>query len=142
MGFLQQSARTYYGVGATTDLVQLGTFGEGYLTSLEAARRLVEGFNATGIIGCPDEQLNMNLMPDVIRHREVVYPETPWELRVQTNAGDCLRTAMINSKEKAALQALRSPDEEEAAQARRDVESFGYERLAHARKSVRYMRLA
>ena len=66
--FVEDLARVYFAgdsnitiawnerMASVTDIVRLGHYGEGYLTSLASARRILRKFQGVGIIGCHDQQ--------------------------------------------------------------------------------------
>lgn len=104
---LSAAATEHFGGARPVDLVLLGEWGEGYLTSLAAARRLVAGLDAYGIIGCPDQQLNNDLMPNVTARKVSLAKSGLLVGRQRVNRGDCLKTARLSAPEKATLRALR-----------------------------------
>ena len=64
---MSMAAERYFGHANATDIVQLGSWGEGYLTSHASAKRIVKGFDTHGLITCPDRQLNDLVMPEAVR---------------------------------------------------------------------------
>jgi len=121
------------------DYVHLGPFGEGYLLSLEGAKRLLQAYKVHGITGCPDQQLMDGFMPELhsIGVSEADEGQTPWTPLSTTNSGDCLKTAMISRSEKTLLQNLHSADKSAREAAHEAVDRLGYEKLAHARARLR-----
>jgi hypothetical protein len=71
--------------------IRLDTWGEGYITSVEGAKRIVARLEKDGIIENIDNQLRVRCKP------EYHVKDTPWELVVPTNKGDCLKTEEINT---------------------------------------------
>ena len=90
------------------ELLQLGPYGEGYVTSLESARRVVQELDRQGIPMTVDAMLNDGHAGRVMR-----IAGTPWAHHVQPNEGDCLRTAHIGQgdlpRRSLALPTCRSP---------------------------------
>lgn len=85
------------GSGQEFDLVQLGAFGEGYLTSLRGAKLLLQAFRKHGIHGCPDQQLNdasFHRLAGIKALRSTRW--TPWVLLVTTNEGQIGRSRCIS----------------------------------------------
>ena len=72
------------------DLLVLGQWGEGYVTSLASARRVLAGLERQGVPLTIDIMLN-----DGHAGRAVRLTGAPWSHRVAPNAGDCLKTAHI-----------------------------------------------
>jgi hypothetical protein len=86
--------------------VRLGHYGEGYVTSLDSARALVERMQEAGIAGCPDQQMNApryHRLPiaDVSKH-------TPWHHLVAPNQGDLHRTQHFSPSQLEALASITS----------------------------------
>ena len=71
------------------ELLVLGPWGEGYVTSLSAATRVVARLERQGIPLTVDIMLNDGHAGRVERPRASV----PWRHRVPPNGGDCLKTA-------------------------------------------------
>lgn len=80
------------------NMLRLSDWGEGYVTSLNGAIKIVEHIYKLGIISNIDNQLRNNC------GREKKLDNTPWELVVETNKGDCLKTEKISENEKIQLQ--------------------------------------
>jgi len=77
--------------------VQLGGYGEGYLTSLRGATKLLEAFRTSGVRGCPDQQLNDPAWHALAGVRAVRSARrTPWVLLVTSNEGDISRSPCIS----------------------------------------------
>lgn len=71
------------------NMLRLDKWGEGYVTSLNGAKNIVKEIYSKGIICNPDIQLREHC------GKEIRINNTPWELAVPTNQGDCLKTAEI-----------------------------------------------
>ena len=67
------------------NMIRLDTWGEGYITSLESSKRILEHINNKGIIQNIDNQLRINC------GREIKVLNTPWKLMIESNKGDCLK---------------------------------------------------
>ena len=76
------------------DLIVLGTWGEGYVTSLNSARRVLRSLQRQGIPQNVDIMLNEGHAGRAVR-----VDGAPWAHRVYVNDGDCLRTAHIGLRE-------------------------------------------
>jgi len=130
--FLRETVKKHYGFASNaSDLVILGHFGEGYLTSLAAARKIVQTLNAEGIIGCPDQQLNY-MMNDQIQRKTFLADSTPWTV-VERPGAQIAKTAKLTAQEKRTLQNLRSSDAKERSVALSSIDLFGREELATER---------
>ena len=70
-------------------LIRLDTWGEGYLTSLNGAKDILDQIYKKGIIGNIDDQIAMCSFTKRIFN-------TPWTLKIETNKGDCLKTEIIS----------------------------------------------
>lgn len=68
------------------NMLRLATWGEGYLTSLNGAYRIINSINKSGIIANIDNQLRKYC------GLEYAIKNTPWKLMIKTNGGDCLKT--------------------------------------------------
>ena len=98
--FVERAAREHLGAqshdraenrrGEPPELLQLGPYGEGYVTSLASARRVVQRLDQQGIPMTVDAMLN-----DGHAGRAMRIGGTPWVHHVQPNEGDCLKTAHI-----------------------------------------------
>jgi hypothetical protein len=73
-----------------TDLIVLGAWGEGYVSSLESARRVVHSIREQGVPQNVDIMLNEGHAGPVAR-----VSGTPWAHRVGPNLGDCLKTPHV-----------------------------------------------
>ena len=71
------------------NMIRLARWGEGYITSLEGSKRILEHIKRTGIIRNIDNQLRLNC------GKEIRVIKTPWKLVVGTNNGDCLKTEIL-----------------------------------------------
>ena len=74
------------------DLLVLGAWGEGYVSSLASARRIVRSLQQQGIPQNIDVMLNEGHAGPVVR---LPPKSVPWAHRVGPNLGDCLKTAHI-----------------------------------------------
>ena len=83
------------------NMVRLGNWGEGYITSLDGASRIWQHIQADGVVDSIDNQLRLRC------GKEVRSPKTPWKLVVPTNAGDCTKTSPIDAKGLERLRSLR-----------------------------------
>ena len=72
-------------------MIRLARWGEGYITSLEGSKLILEHIKRTGIIRNIDNQLRLNC------GKEIRVIKTPWKLVVGTNNGDCLKTEMLTN---------------------------------------------
>lgn len=79
------------------DVVQLGGYGEAYLTSRAGAERLVQKVRRIGIVGCADQQYNVGGLMN-LTHAWSRLPLS-WQLLVATNAGPRANTATITQAE-------------------------------------------
>ena len=77
------------------DLVQLGEFGELYLTSLKGATRLLKLISKHGIIKCPDQQLNDNRIMNASKIKHKIR----YKLKAKTNLGDIMQTDKMSAKD-------------------------------------------
>ena len=75
------------------NMIRLCTWGEGYVTSLEGAKHILNHIYNDGIIDSIDNQLRMRC------GKEIYLNNTPFNLVVETNKGDCLKTPAINEYE-------------------------------------------
>jgi hypothetical protein len=73
-----------------TTIVQLGTFGEGYLTSLGTAKAIVRRFKERGIRDCPEPAYNGGRLLGQGTFK--VHQHTPWRVMVGANQGDLGKT--------------------------------------------------
>lgn len=71
------------------NMIRLARWGEGYLTSLNGAHRIIDSINRSGIIANIDNQLRKYC------GREHAVQKTPWKLMIETNRGDCLKTKKL-----------------------------------------------
>lgn len=72
------------------NMVRLGKWGEGYITSLNGAKNIVQFIQKRGITHNIDNQLRK------FSGQEFYAKSTPWTLKYETNKGDCLKTEKIN----------------------------------------------
>ena len=72
------------------NMLRLGKWGEGYVTSLHGAKQIVKNIYTTGIIRNIDNQLRL------FCGKEIKLNKTPWILVSGTNRGDCLKTESIS----------------------------------------------
>jgi len=75
--------------------VRIGNWGEGYITSLAGAKRIVNIIKKKGINFSIDNQLRLLCNPEYDDHLN-----TPWTLLSPPNQGDCLKTKKIIRKMK------------------------------------------
>jgi hypothetical protein len=75
------------------NIIRLDNWGEGYITSLNGAKRIKNIIDSVGIVQNIDNQLRDYSGP------ELFCRGTPWRLIVPTNQGDCLKTEKLNIKE-------------------------------------------
>ena len=104
--FVMDTAQQTLANETALDHLQLGHYGEGYLTSLAGVTRLLERFRLHGIRRCPDQQLNdARIMNISMRSLEW---QVPWvNLRRENSPnGDIGRTRHISPLERAALRCL------------------------------------
>ena len=71
------------------NMIRLDKWGEGYITSLDGAKRIIEIIKKTGIITQIDNQLRMHC------GKELRIYNTPWQLKIVGNKGDCLKTSLL-----------------------------------------------
>lgn len=83
------------------DLVQLGSYGEGYITSRAGAHRLARKVRHVGIVGCGDQQYNVGSILN-ISHAWSRRP-LPWRLLEPTNSGARAATGVITRGQADAL---------------------------------------
>ena len=82
------------------NMLRLGQWGEGYITSLEGAINIVKMIYHSGIIQNIDNQLRENC------GKELRLRNTPWKLAIGTNKGDCMKTQKISDDEMIQLQKM------------------------------------
>ena len=70
------------------DLLVLGTWGEGYVSSLASARRVLDSIRLQGVPQNVDIMLNEGHAGYAAR----VNGRVPWHHRIGPNLGDCLKT--------------------------------------------------
>ena len=87
--FVERAVRG--GALARADLLVLGAWGEGYVTSLASARRVLAALGRQGVPLAIDIMLNDGHAGRAVR----VGGSVPWGHRVAPNGGDCLRTPHI-----------------------------------------------
>lgn len=73
------------------NMVRLASWGEGYITTIESAKRILSYIYKCGIINNVDNQLRENCGPEIYLHN------TPWKLVIGTNDGDCLKTERLEN---------------------------------------------
>ena len=91
-----------------TDLVRFGGFGEGYLTSLQSVRRILDRMDEVGISHCPDEALNMGgqgLRLSTSGAGDYL-GKVPWKLMREPNMGDISRTGCLSAIQRTSLREL------------------------------------
>ena len=72
------------------NMIRLCNWGEGYVTSLEGAKNILNHIYKDGIIDSIDNQLRLRC------GKEIHIQNTPFQLVVETNKGDCLKTQFIS----------------------------------------------
>jgi len=75
------------------NIIRLGTWGEGYITSLQGAINIKNIIDCIGIAQNIDNQLRDLSGPELFCNK------TPWSLVVPTNAGDCLKTDKLDVRD-------------------------------------------
>lgn len=73
------------------NILRLMTWGEGYITSYESAKRLLEHLNRDGIVRNIDNQLREYC------GYEIALEKTPMKLMILGNDGDCLKTSKFEN---------------------------------------------
>lgn len=68
------------------NMIRLAQWGEGYVTHIDGAKRILDCLRSDGIIQNIDNQLRVHC------GNEFVVTNTPFQLMVYTNMGDCLKT--------------------------------------------------
>ena len=71
------------------NMIRLDKWGEGYITTVESATRIISHIHRTGIIENIDNQLRC------FCGKEMYINNTPWKLLVSNDAGDCLKTEYL-----------------------------------------------
>jgi hypothetical protein len=71
------------------NIIRLAKWGEGYITSYESAKRILDIIYKTGIVDNIDNQFR------VFCGKEIAVEDTPFHLTVESNNGDCLKTEYI-----------------------------------------------
>ena len=89
-GFVHAQVQARLVGSAPPDVLVLGTWGEGYVTSLRGARRIVHSLQQQGVPQNIDIMLNEGHAGRAER-----VPGAPWAHRVFVNDGDCLKTPHI-----------------------------------------------
>ena len=84
-------------IDSPSDLLALGTWGEGYVTTLASARRVLRSFKRQGVPLNVDIMINDGHVGRVMRIDSA--ERVPWAHRVGANLGDCLRTPHIQFSE-------------------------------------------
>jgi len=79
----------------TANMIRLGKWGEGYITSLQGAKNIVSSIQKKGIMGNIDNQLREACGKEVDVNTENKY----WKMAFKTNKGDCLKTEKFTNKE-------------------------------------------
>lgn len=75
------------------NMLRLCKWGECYITSLDGAKNILNHIYHDGIINNIDNQLKENC------GKEIHIPNSPFNIVVRTNEGDCLKTKSIDKKE-------------------------------------------
>eukprot|EP00316_Scyphosphaera_apsteinii_P021065 CAMPEP_0119310952 /NCGR_PEP_ID=MMETSP1333-20130426/20973_1 /TAXON_ID=418940 /ORGANISM="Scyphosphaera apsteinii, Strain RCC1455" /LENGTH=370 /DNA_ID=CAMNT_0007315221 /DNA_START=232 /DNA_END=1344 /DNA_ORIENTATION=+ len=93
------------GLPTAPGFVRLGKYGDGYMTSLAAAKQLVQRFRKVGIIRCPDQQINGEWW-----HNASVlnlHHQTPWAgLAEHNTGGDIARSYCLSGGDQGLLKNL------------------------------------
>jgi len=74
------------------NMIRLCNWGEGYITHIEGAKRIINHLRKNGIIHNIDNQLRDNC------GNELYVNNTPFELQIGSNHGDCLKTSSFDLK--------------------------------------------
>jgi len=82
------------------NMIRLARWGEGYVTNLPGAKRIIEHMRQTGVVRNVDNQLR------IYSGRESCVDGTPFELLTMTDSGDCKKTGPINSDDLDMLRAV------------------------------------
>ena len=108
--FIVQEARSRFARSSSSaadslDLVQLGRYAEGYLTSLAGAARLLQRYNTSGIVRCADQQLNDKHIMNLSKTESTA---VPWRNLRKANSkdGDIAKAPFITRAERRALRCL------------------------------------
>lgn len=76
----------------TLNIIRLGDWGEGYITTYESAKRILQLTKKYGIIQNIDNQFRENA------GKEYRVYNTPWQLMEKSNEGDCLKTDFLSKE--------------------------------------------
>ena len=95
--FVEQAVRGGALEGA--ELLVLGAWGEGYVTSLASARLVLASLGRQGVPLTIDIMLNDGHAGRAVRIGALRGDSVPWAHRVPPNGGDCLRTAHIGRQD-------------------------------------------
>ena len=82
------------------NMLRLDNWGEGYVTSIEGAKNILNKIYYYGILLNIDNQLRL------LSGKEIKLDDTPWTLQIEGNEGDCLKTRQISKNEIWKLQNL------------------------------------
>jgi hypothetical protein len=74
-----------------TNIIRLGKWGEGYITSYETSQKVLYNLYKTGIMMPIDDQLRVN------EKEYSCSKETPWLLAISSGAGERTKTKVINN---------------------------------------------
>jgi len=91
-----------------TDLVKLGNYGEGQLTSLVSAERILRKWQTTGFIGCSDQQWGSSWRMNATIANVAKY--TPWTVLTKTNSGDVLKAPFLTEADEDMLRGQRAAE--------------------------------
>ena len=91
-----------------TDLVKLGNYGEGQLTSLVSAERILRKWQTTGFIGCSDQQWGSSWRMNATIANVAKY--TPWTVLTKTNSGDILKAPFLTKADEEMLRGQRAAE--------------------------------
>jgi GR25 family glycosyltransferase involved in LPS biosynthesis len=77
----------------TVNILRMMKWGEGYITSYESAKRVLEHLDRDGIVRNIDNQLRLRC------GKEMGLQNAPMRLMVRGNNGDCLKTSKFNNSD-------------------------------------------
>ena len=77
------------------NMIRLGKWGEGYITSLEGAKRIIKCIKYKGIMGNIDNQLREACGKEIDIHTKNIF----WKQIISANKGDCIKTEKFTNKE-------------------------------------------
>ena len=95
--FVERAVRS--GALDRAELLVLGAWGEGYVTSLASARRVLASLGRQGVPLTIDVMLNDGHAGRAVHINALRGDAVPWTHRVPPNGGDCLKTAHIHGQD-------------------------------------------